>query len=274
MTPPTVLDKAACFRALHERAGGFVIPNPWDAGSARILQSLGFEALATTSGGLAWSLGQRDGQVTLEDKLRHCRALVAATDLPVAADLGKGFGDSPEAAADTILRSGETGIAGGSIEDANAVYGGALYPLGHAVERVAAAVEAASRLPQDFILTARCEMFALGGSDFDAAVERLKAYEDAGADVLYAPGMTDLGQIRTLCQEVARPVNVLVGFTGMSLTPDQLIEAGVKRVSVGTQLSRIAYGAFLRAAEELKATGTVRDHDVDVRSSAIAKHFT
>ncbi len=266
--------KAAQFRALHERDGAFVIVNPWDAGSARILEGLGFEALATTSGGFAWSLGKIDGEVTQSEKLAHCRALADVTSLPISADLGKGFGDRPEEVAATVRLAAATGLVGCSIEDASGVMDGEPYPFDLAVERVTAAVEAVKSLPHDFVLTARCENFATGGTDLDDTIRRLQAFEAVGADVLFAPGIRDLEMIRTLVQSVSKPVNVLTGFSGMTISNADLAEAGVKRISVGTQLARIAYGALVRAAEELKATGAVKDHDIPTRSSEIAKHFT
>ncbi len=271
MTKATATEKTARFRALHERDGAFIIPNPWDLGSARILESLGFEALATSSGGLAWTYGMLDGDLDLETKLDHCRQLAEGTDLPVSADMGKGFADRPEDVAETVRRAGQTGIAGCSIEDASGVYDGETYPIPLAVERITAAVEAARSVPSGFVLTARCENFVRGGTDLDDTIARLQAYEAAGADVLYAPGITDLEMIRTLCQSVSKPVNVLVGFKGMTATPADLAAIGVKRVSLGAQLARIAYGAFIRAAEELKETGSITTRETDVRSSDIGR---
>ena len=265
--------KVAAFRALHDRPGAFVIPNPWDVGSAKILESLGFEALATSSGALAWTRGKVDGRATPDEVIDHCRDLCQSTSTPISADLGPGFGDAPDAVADTIRQAAETGLAGGSIEDAADPYMGGTYDFDHAVERVAAAVDAASGVAEGFVLTARCEHFTRGPGDFDDMLKRLKAYEAAGADVLYAPGLADLEQIRTVCQSVSKPVNVLTGFRGMDVAPDDLEAAGVKRISLGTDLARIAYGALLRAGEELKEKRSIADHDVAARSSEIMQRF-
>lgn len=261
------------FRALHERAGHFVIPNPWDAGSALMLQSLGFEALATSSAALAWTLGKRDGEVTLEEKLAHCRALTAAVSVPVSADLGFGFGDSPEAVARTITLAGDTGLAGGSIEDAPMAGADHGYDFALAVERVAAAVEAARALPHDFVLTARCEHFLWGRTDLDAVLKRLSAFEAAGADVLFAPGVSDLEMIRTMCASLSKPVNVLTAIPGLTANPAALAEAGVKRLSIGGQMALSAYGAALEAAQELKETGLIRRHGPKIRTPDLVRHF-
>ncbi len=270
---PTQAEKATQFRALHERDGAFVIPNPWDLGSARILEGLGFEALATSSAGFAWTLAKMDGDVSREEKLAHCHQLSQGTGLPVSADLGSGFGDSPETVAETVRLAAESGLAGCSIEDSSDGMDGKTYDFDLAVERVAAAVEAARALPHDFVLTARCENFARGGTDLDDTIKRLQRFEEAGADVLHAPGLVDLEMIRTLCASVSKPVNVLTGFRGMTVSPADLEAAGVKRISVGTQLARIAYGAMIQAAEELKAKRAITEHEVPVRSSTIVKHF-
>jgi 2-methylisocitrate lyase-like PEP mutase family enzyme len=247
--------KATAFRSLHERPGAFVIPNPWDAGTARILAALGFEALATTSAGLAFALGLRDGAAGREATLANARAVVDATDLPVSADLENGFGHLPEEAAETIRLAAGAGLVGGSIEDASGDSACPIYDLGQAVERVAAAVEAARALPFCFVLTARAENFLHGRPDLDDTIRRLQAFERAGADVLYAPGLPNLDAIRAVCAAVSRPVNVLAGGSG---TPSvgALAEAGVKRISLGSALSRAALGALVRAAREIREQGT------------------
>jgi 2-methylisocitrate lyase-like PEP mutase family enzyme len=249
-------DRGAKFRALHEREGAFIIPNPWDIGSARILAALGFEALATTSAGMAFSLGLPDGAVTKEAALAHCRAIVAATALPVSADLEKGFGDSPEAVAETIAAAAATGLAGCSIEDHTGDPAAPIFAFELAVERIAAAVAACRALPRDFVLTARCENLLWGRDDLEDTIRRLQAYAAAGADVLYAPGLRDLESIRTVCASVDKPVNVIMGLPGASFTLDDLAAAGVKRVSVGSALARVALGAFVAAAREMADTGT------------------
>jgi 2-methylisocitrate lyase-like PEP mutase family enzyme len=249
------MSQGARFRALHERAGAFITPNPWDVGTARILTALGFPALATTSAGLAFSLGLRDGNVSPDQVFAHCRAIVTATDLPVSADLENGFGDNPERVAETIRAAAETGLAGCSIEDHTGNRDDPIYPVSLAVERIAAAVEARRGLADDFVLTARCENLLWGRPDLDDVIRRLQAYEAAGADVLYAPGLQDIDAIRTVCAAVERPVNAIMGLPGTTLCLDELAAAGVKRVSVGSALARAAYGAFLRGAREMAATG-------------------
>jgi 2-methylisocitrate lyase-like PEP mutase family enzyme len=252
----TQTEKATAFQRLHEGPGAFVIPNPWDIGTARMLAGLGFEALATTSGGLAYMLGRRDAQglVSREETLRDAAAIVEATPLPVSADLQNGFGDDPEDVAETIRLAGEAGLVGGSIEDATELPDAPVYPLAHAVERVAAAVEAARELPFPFVLTARAENYLYGLRDLDDTIERLQAFEAAGADVLYAPGLRDLEEIRTVCAAVSKPVNVLPLSSAVSV--GALAEAGVRRISLGTDLVRAALGAFLRAAREVREHGT------------------
>jgi 2-methylisocitrate lyase-like PEP mutase family enzyme len=248
--------KTATFRALHQRAGAFVIPNPWDVGSARLLASLGFEALATTSAGLAFSLGRPEGRLSQEEVLAHCRAIADATPLPVSADLEKGFGDSPESVAETIRVAAETGLAGCSIEDHTGRRDDPIYDATLAVERIAAAVEAARGLGRDFVLTARCENFLWDRPDLDDTIRRLQAFEKVGADVLYAPGLRSLDDIRTLCEALRKPVNVVMGLPGAAFTVRDLTEVGVKRISVGSALARLAYGTCIAAAEEIAATGS------------------
>ncbi|WP_422403424.1 isocitrate lyase/PEP mutase family protein [Pseudomonas sp. GZD-209] len=251
--------RAEAFKALHERDGAFVIPNPWDAGSARMLAALGFEALATTSAGLAFSLGRPDteGALSLEETLANAQAIVDATPLPVAADLENGFGDLPEDCAQTILRAAASGLVGGSIEDASGRSEAPIYDFDLSVARVRAAVEAARQLPFPFTLCARAENLLHGKLDLDDTIRRLQAYADAGADVLYAPGLRSVEEIRALVQAVApKPVNVLMGMPGVSLGVNQLQDLGVKRISVGSSLARVALGAFQRAALEIREQGT------------------
>jgi 2-methylisocitrate lyase-like PEP mutase family enzyme len=251
-------EKAARFRALHQRPGAFVIPNPWDVATARLLAGLGFEALATTSGGLAITLGLRDaeGAVTREAALAHAQALVAACDLPISADLENGYGDAPETVAETIRRAAAAGLVGGSIEDATGDASRPFYDLPHAVERVAAAVEAARSLPFAFTLTARAENFLRGRPDLDDTIRRLQAYEAVGADVLYAPSLPDIAAIRTVCASVSRPVNVMVGPRGQTFPVAELAAAGVRRISLGPTLLRAAMTAFLQGAREIAERGT------------------
>jgi 2-methylisocitrate lyase-like PEP mutase family enzyme len=249
-------DKGARFRALHDAPGVFVIPNPWDAGSARMLAALGFPALATSSGASAGILGRRDGRVTREEALAHARAIVEATELPVSADLEKGFGDAPGAAAETIRLAAGAGLVGGSIEDATGDRDRPLYDIELATERVAAAVQAARALPFPFTLTARAENFLRGNPDLNDTIRRLKAFEQAGADVLFAPGLPDLDAVRAVCAAISRPFNFMVGIRGKSFTVAELAAAGVKRISLATSLYRAAMGSLLEAAREVKDRGT------------------
>ncbi len=250
-------EKAAAFRALHERPGAFIIPNPWDAGTARLLASLGFEALATTSLGLANSLGRPDGAglVDRDEVIDNCRAIAEATDLPVSADLENGYADDPRAAAEIIRLAAEAGAAGGSIEDATGDANDPIYDFELAVERVQAAVEVARSLDFPFTLTARADQLLHGRRDLDDTMRRLQAFEKAGADVLYAPGLKDLAAIRTVAASVKKPLNVVMSAADPSITLDELAAAGVKRVSVGGALSRLALAAFLRGAREMKERG-------------------
>lgn len=254
---PTQSDKGARFVALHQRPGAFVIPNPWDAGTARILESLGFEALTTTSAGLAFTFGRRDGEMTRDETLANAKVIVEATELPVAADLENGFGDAPEDAAGTIRLAGESaGLVGGSIEDSTGNPDRPIYDFEHAVERVAAAAEAARALPHPFVFVARAENFLHGRPDLDDTIRRLQAFEKAGADALFAPGITDPDAIRAVCASVEKPVNVVIGIKGMAMSIDELAALGVRRISLGSSLSRAALGAFLRAAREIREQGT------------------
>ncbi|MCP1499970.1 2-methylisocitrate lyase-like PEP mutase family enzyme [Pseudomonas migulae] len=248
--------RAQAFKALHERDGAFVIPNPWDAGSAKMLASLGFEALATTSAGYAFSNARPDGALTLDDTLANVRAIVAATDLPVAVDLENGFADDPVECAQSILQAAAAGAVGGSIEDATGRADAPIYCFEHAVARVEAAVAAARSLPFPFTLTARAENFLHGNPDLDDTIRRLQAFAEAGADVLYAPGLRSAEDVLAVVRAVApKPVNVLMSG-GLKLTVEQLSEMGVKRISVGSALALAAYGEFFRAAQEIKTTGT------------------
>jgi 2-methylisocitrate lyase-like PEP mutase family enzyme len=247
MTQPTQQQKGAAFRALHE-GEPFVIPNPWDAGSAKVLEQLGFRALATTSSGFAFTLGRPDGGAALDEVASHVRALDAATSLPVSADLENGYGPDPEDAARAVTRVAEAGAVGGSIEDYDPA--GHLYPLERAVERVAAAVEAARRLEFPFTLTARAENHIRGNPDIDDTIARLQAYERVGADVLYAPGLRDGDEIRAVCSAVSKPVNVLAH---RRLTMREIVDAGGRRVSVGGALTWVAIGALVDAAEQVRA---------------------
>jgi len=253
----TQAQKAAAFRALHQRDGAFIIPNPWDAGSARLLTALGFEALATTSLGLANTLGRADGAgaVSRREVLDNCAQIAAATHLPVSADLENCYAHEPRAAAEMIRLAAEAGVAGGSIEDATGNAREPIYEFQHAVERVYAAVEVARSLPFPFMLTARAENLLHGRRDLDDTIRRLQAFEKAGADVLYAPGLRDLASMRTVVASVTKPVNVVMSAADPALTAAQLAQAGVKRISVGGALSRLALAYVLKAAREMKEEG-------------------
>ena len=253
---PTQQDKALRFRALHAGPGAFVFPNPWDAGSARLLAGLGFEALATSSAASANTLGRRDGRVTRDEALAMARAIVLAVDLPVAADLENGFGDDPAAAAETIRLAAGVGLVGGSIEDAPGDKGRPVYAFDHAVARVAAAARAARALPFPFTLTARAENFIRNHPDLGDTIKRLQAYEQAGADVLFAPGLPDLAAVRAVCAAVTKPVNFMVGIKEKSFSVAELAAAGVRRISLSTSLYRAAVTGFLAAAREVREQGT------------------
>jgi 2-methylisocitrate lyase-like PEP mutase family enzyme len=250
-----VSDTERSFRQLHSRPGAFIIPNPWDAGSARILAAHGFEALATTSSGMAFSLGLAEGTVSRHATFEHCKQIIAATSLPVSADLERGFGDSPEDVADTVREAGVIGLAGCSIEDHTGSKENPIYDLGLAVERIAAATESARTLPRDFVLTARCENLLWGKPSLDDAIKRLQAYERAGADVLFAPGLHTLDAIRTVCGALTRPVNVVME-TSSPFTLSELSAAGVKRISTGSKLACLAYGALVIATREMAEKGS------------------
>jgi len=254
--PATQLDKARAFRSLHESGSTFVIANAWDAGSARILAGLGFPAIATSSGACAGTLGRLDGRITREEAMQHIRAIAPAIEVPLAGDLENGFSDAPEAAAMSISMAADAGLVGGSIEDAGGSPAHTLYSLAQAVERVAAAVQAASALPFPFTLTARCENFLRGNPNLDDTIQRLQAYERAGADVLFAPGLPDLAAVRTVCQALTKPVNFMVGIKGRSFSVAELAAAGVKRISLATSLYRAAMSGLIEAAREVQATGS------------------
>lgn len=249
-------EKAVRLRELHQQPGAFVIANAWDGGSARILTSLGFNALATSSSASAATFGRRDGMVTRKEALAQARAIVLATELPVAADLEKGFGDSPVDAAETILLAAEAGLVGGSIEDASGDETKPIYDLTHATERIRAAAQAARSLSFPFTLTARAENFLRGNPDLDDTIKRLQAFEEAGADVLFAPGLPDLKSVREVCSSVSKPVNFMAGMKGKSFTVTELEDAGVKRISLAGSLYRAAMSGMLEAAQEVKERGT------------------
>jgi 2-methylisocitrate lyase-like PEP mutase family enzyme len=250
----TQMEKAELFRVLHERPGAFIIPNPWDAGTAKLLAAMGFEALATTSLGLANMIGR--AIPARHAIIENCRVITEATDLPVSVDLENGGADAPQAAAEAIRLAAEAGAVGGSIEDASGDARRSIYDFALAVERVQAAVEVARSLPIPFTLTARAENFLYGRKDLDDTIRRLQAFEAAGADVLYAPGLHDLATIRTVASSLRKPFNLVMGFADPTLTLEQLSAAGVKRVSVGGALSRVALAAFLRCAREMKDKGS------------------
>lgn len=264
----TQAEKGAAFAELHKRAGTFIIPNPWDVGSARLLAHLGFEALATSSAGYAFSIGKPDNAVGREAMLAHAAAVAAATDLPVSIDLEKGFGDTPEIVAETIRLAAATGAVGGSIEDATGRVDAPLYERELAVDRIRAAAEVVRSLPFPFMLTARAENYLVGKPDLKATIERLQMYQEAGADVLYAPGLTNKDDTATLISSVDRPVNVLMGLKGVKLTVDDVSAIGAKRISVGSGLARCALGAFLRAARDIREHGSFAfaDDAVDYRT--------
>jgi 2-methylisocitrate lyase-like PEP mutase family enzyme len=269
-------EKAAVFQALHQREETFVIANPWDAGTARILTGLGFLALSTTSAGLAFTLGRRDGtaSVSRDEALANAKSIVDATHLPVAADLENGYGHAPEAAADTVRLAAEAGLVGGSIEDATGDDAHPIYEFNQAVERIAAAVAAARSLPFPFMLVARAENYLHGRPDLDDTIKRLQAFETAGAEVLYAPGITSAEEIRTVCASVRKPVNVLMGIKGVApLSVADLGALGVRRVSIGSGFSRAALTAFLHAAREVRDDGTFTFTEETLYMSELSKLF-
>ena len=255
MTDVTQKEKAERFRKLHE-GRTFVIPNPWDGGSARVLAGLGFQALATSSGACAGTYGRRDGHVTRDEALEHARLICSVTDLPVAADLEKGFGDAPKDAAETIRLAATVGLVGGSIEDATRNPDKPLFDFNVAVERVGAAVEAARRHPFPFMLTARTENFLRGNPDLDDTIKRLQAFEKAGADVLFSPGLPDLAAVKKVCSALMKPFNFMVGIRGKSFGIAELEAAGVRRISLATSLYRAAMSGMVAAATEVKEQGS------------------
>jgi 2-methylisocitrate lyase-like PEP mutase family enzyme len=266
----TQLEKGSAFRALHHRDRAFIIPNPYDVGTARLLAHLGFEALATTSAGYAFSVGQRDNTISRDQMMAHVAAIAAATPLPVSADLEHGFGDDPETVAETIRLGAAAGLAGCSIEDSTKRADEPLFEIAEAAERIRAAAEVAHSLEFPFTLTARAENFLVGKPDLDDTIRRLQAYQEAGADVLYAPGLKTRDEIATVVQSVDRPVNVLMGLPGVPLTLSDLSTLRVKRISVGAALARTALGAFLRAANEMREHGTFNFVDDAVSSREIS----
>jgi 2-methylisocitrate lyase-like PEP mutase family enzyme len=269
----TQAEKGKIFRELHKREDAFIIPNPWDIGTARLLAHLGFEALATTSAGFAFSVGQRDNTIDRAKMLKHAADIATATDLPASADLENGFGDSPEIVAETIRLASETGLAGCSIEDMSKHPDQPIYELELAVDRIRAAVEVVRALPFVFTLTARAENYLVGRPDLKDTTKRLQAYQEAGADVLYAPGLTSKADIISVVRSVDRPVNVVMGLKGVRLSLQELSDIGVKRISVGSALTRAAYGAFLRAAREMKTDGTFTFADEAVTFKEISDLF-
>ncbi len=252
----TQTEKGRRFRALHMGERAFVIPNPWDAGTARLLTQLGFQALATTSAGYAFSVGKPDSTIGRDETMAHVKAIVSASELPVSADLENGFGDAPEMVAETVKLAAEAGLVGGSIEDVSGREDGGVYDIGLAFERVRAAAEVVRGLPFPFTLTARAENYLVGRPDLNDTIKRLQAYQEAGADVLYAPGLRTREDIAAVVSAVDLPVNVIMGLQGVQLSVAELSAIGVKRISVGSALSRAALGAFLRAAREMREAGT------------------
>ncbi len=251
----TQQDKAIRFRALHDGPGAFVLPNPWDVGSARLLAGLGFQALATSSAAAACAIGKRDGQLTRDEALAHCKAIVDATDLPVSADLENGFGDDPEVVAETIRLAADVGLVGCTIEDATRKEEAPLYPLTLAVERIQAAAEAARALPFPFTLAARAHNLLFPPARLDETIERLQAYERAGADVLFAPGLADLAAVSAVCSSISKPFNFMAGIPGKSFPVGELAAAGVRRISLATSLYRAAMTGLLDAASEVLKSG-------------------
>ena len=265
-------ERARRFRALHA-SGTFVIANCWDGGSARILASLGFPALATSSGASAGTLGRLDGNVSLNEALAQARIICGATSLPVSADLEKGFGDGPEATAKAITLAAATGLVGGSIEDASGRKDAPIYDLGFATERIAAAAAAARKLPFPFTLTARAENYLHGKPDLDDTLKRLQAFERAGADVLFAPGLPDLAAVRTVCSSVGKPVSFMVGIRGKSFSVAELADAGVRRISLAGSLYRAAMTGLANAAREIRETGTFSYLDTSMSGAEYTKYI-
>jgi len=264
-------EKANRFQALHQAPGAFVIPNPWDVASARILAGLGFQALATSSAAAANVVGRKDHGLTREEALSHGKAIVDATDVPVSADLGNGFGDRPQVVAETVRLAGESGLVGCTIEDATGNPSQPLYPLELAVERIAAGAEAARTLPFPFMLTARAHNYLFAEPSLDETIRRLQAFEKAGADVLFAPGLPDLSAVRTVCSAISKPFNFMVGIKGKSFSVGELAAAGVRRISLATSLYRAAMTGFLDAALEVKDKGEFGFLDRSVTTAELNK---
>ena len=268
---PTQIEKAARFRALHGEPGVFIIPNPWDVGSSRVLAGLGFQALATSSAASACAIGLRDGGLTRDQALQHARMIVEATDLPVSADLEQGFGDAPEAVAETVRLAASVGLVGCTIEDSTGNPDRPLFDDQLAVERIAAGAEAARRLPFPFMLTARAHNLMFANGSLDATIRRLQAFDNAGADVLFAPGLPALEGVKTVCASVSKPFNFMAGIKGKSFSVAELADAGVRRISLATSLYRAAMTGFLEAAREVKESGQFRFID---RSASTAELLT
>jgi 2-methylisocitrate lyase-like PEP mutase family enzyme len=273
MNMATQADKGRAFRELHGGAGIFVMPNPWDVGTARLLAHLGFAALATTSAGYAFSVGRADGTIGCDKTLLHVATIASAVDVPVSADLENGFGDDADTVASTIRQAAAAGAVGGSIEDSTGRADEPLYELEHAADRVRAAAEAARGLGIPFVLTARAENFLVGKADIKDTIRRLQAYQEAGADVLYAPGLTSRNEIISVVSSVDRPVNVLMGLANCRFNVAELAEMGVRRVSLGSALSRTALTAFLRAVREIRNQGTFTFSDEAASYSSVNAMF-
>lgn len=271
--PITQAEKARRFRALHATGAGFIIPNPWDPGSARLLTSLGFSALATTSAGFAFSRGLPDGDTSRESLMQHLGELSASTHLPISADLLNGFGPQPDDAARCIIDAASQGVVGGSIEDSTGDDASPIMDISQAVERVTAAAEAARSLPFPFTLTARAENHFFGIHKLDDTIRRLIAFQEAGADVLFAPGLARREDIAEVLNAIDRPLNVLIGAPGLSLTAQELLDMGVRRISVGGSLARAALGALMSAATELRDLGSTHYNQSAMRGSALNKLF-
>jgi 2-methylisocitrate lyase-like PEP mutase family enzyme len=263
---------AAQFRALHE-SGTFVIPNVWDGGSAAIAAGLGFKALATSSAACAAALGRLDGEITREEAMEHARLIVSLSPCPVAADLENGFGHAPATVVETIHLAAASGLVGGSIEDASGDTRAPIYDFEHAVERVAAAAEAAHALPFHFTLTARAENFLHGRADLEDTLRRLQAFERAGADVLFAPGLPDLDAVRAVCAGLRKPVNFMVGIRGKSFSVPELAAAGVRRVSLSTSLYRAAMAGVAAAVLEVKERGSFEYLESAMRGDELGKYL-
>lgn len=270
---PTQSEKAARFRDLHSAPGSFLIPNPWDGASTKILEALGFPALATSSGACAATLGRVDGRITRDEALAHALLIVENTSLPVSADLEKCFADDPKEAAETIRLAADAGLVGGSIEDTSDDPANPVFAFDLAVERVAAAAAVAKSLPFPFMLAARAQNFVRGKPDLDDTIRRLQAFERAGADVLFAPGLPDLEAVRKVCESVSRPVNFMVGMPGRSFSVAELTAAGVKRISLATSLYKASVTGFLAATTEILEHGTFGYVETSIPSRDLAAYL-